>query len=294
MKKKDLEKIDENIEEEKKKKPISIFGISLSRIFAYFILYSVIGFVLETIFAFIMDGVIESRQSFLYGPFCAIYGVGAVIIIVGLQKIKKNNITLFLGGIFFGAIVEYLISLLGEMVFHVKWWDYSNLPFNINGRICLMYSIVWGFLSVFLLKQFNPKIDKFINKLLIKYSKKDFKISVAIIMIFMFIDWLVSSFALQMFFTRIIDSQNIPIQSDEKYVQTCRDLYKNESVHNFVDFLWNDKVMLKTFPNLRVTTEHGAVIYVSNLYPDTKTYYIKLFEPKFFERIERELMHKKE
>lgn len=293
MKKKDLEKIDENIEE-KKKKPISIFGISLSRIFAYFILYSVIGFVLETIFAFIMDGVIESRQSFLYGPFCAIYGVGAVMIIVGLQKIKKNNVTLFLGGIFFGAIVEYLISLLGEMVFHVKWWDYSNLPFNINGRICLMYSIVWGFLSVFLLKHFNPKIDKFINKLLIKYSKKDFKISVAIIMIFMFIDWLVSSFALQMFFTRIIDSQNIPIQSDEKYVQTCRDLYENESVHNFVDFLWNDKVMLKTFPNLRVTTEHGAVIYVSNLYPDTKTYYIKLFEPKFFERIERELMHKKE
>ena len=292
MKKKDLEKIDENIEE-KKKKPISIFGISLSRIFAYFILYSVIGFVLETIFAFIMDGVIESRQSFLYGPFCAIYGVGAVMIIVGLQKIKKNNVTLFLGGIFFGAIVEYLISLLGEMVFHVKWWDYSNLPFNINGRICLMYSIVWGFLSVFLLKHFNPKIDKFINKLLIKYSKKDFKISVAIIMIFMFIDWLVSSFALQMFFTRIIDSQNIPIQSDEKYVQTCRDLYENESVHNFVDFLWNDKVMLKTFPNLRVTTEHGAVIYVSNLYPDTKTYYIKLFEPKFFERIERELMHKK-
>lgn len=293
MKKKDLEKIDENIEE-KKKKPISIFGISLSRIFAYFILYSVIGFVLETIFAFIMDGVIESRQSFLYGPFCAIYGVGAVMIIVGLQKIKKNNVTLFLGGIFFGAIVEYLISLLGEMVFHVKWWDYSNLPFNINGRICLMYSIVWGFLSVFLLKHFNPKIDKFINKLLIKYSKKDFKISVAIIMIFMFIDWLVSSFALQMFFTRIIDSQNIPIQSDEKYVQTCRDLYKNESVHDFVDFLWNDKVMLKTFPNLRVTTEHGAVIYVSNLYPDTKTYYIKLFEPKFFERIERELMNKKE
>ena len=283
---------DENIEKNNNKKPFSIFGISISRIFAYFIVYSVLGFILETLFAFVIAGVIESRQSFLYGPFCAIYGVGAVMMIVGLQKLKKNNWKLFLGGIFFGAIVEYLISLIREMVFHVKWWDYSNLPFNINGRICLTYSIVWGFLSVFLLKYFNPKIDNIINKLLVTFSKKDFKIAVSIIMVFMFIDWIISSFALQMFFTRIIDNQNIPIKSDEKYVQTCRNLYENEFIHNFIDTFWNDKVMLKTFPNLRVTTEHGAVIYVSNLYPETKTYYIKLFEPKLFGKIESELIHK--
>ena len=67
-------------------------------------------------------GVIESRKSFLYGPFCGIYGIGAVIMILGLQRFNKNNYSLFFGGFLIGSVVEYIISWIGEMIFHVVWW----------------------------------------------------------------------------------------------------------------------------------------------------------------------------
>ena len=99
------EKISENkdivIDEEtkntkkQKKKEFTIFGFTIIRLLAYFIIYSIIGFIIETIFGLLTKGVIESRKSFLYGPFCGIYGLGAVIMIIGLQKFKKNNYTLF-------------------------------------------------------------------------------------------------------------------------------------------------------------------------------------------------------
>ena len=73
---------------------------TLIQILAYFIIYSIIGFIIETIFGLLTKGVLESRKSFLYGPFCGIYGVGAVVMIVGLQHLKKNNYTLFARWIF--------------------------------------------------------------------------------------------------------------------------------------------------------------------------------------------------
>lgn len=79
-------------------KKVKIAGISIWRILAYFIIYSFIGFLIETIYAFVVYGVIESRQSFLYGPFCSIYGVGAVVMICALQKVKDKTHTLFAGG----------------------------------------------------------------------------------------------------------------------------------------------------------------------------------------------------
>ena len=121
--------------EENKKKGFTIAGISIWRLLAYFIIYSAVGWFLETCFGLLTKGVIESRKSFLYGPFCGIYGVGAVIMILGLQRFNKNNYSLFFGGFLIGSVVEYVISWIGEMIFHVVWWDYSDMAFNINGRI---------------------------------------------------------------------------------------------------------------------------------------------------------------
>lgn len=86
------------MEETKKKEHIKICGISIWRILAYFVVYSVAGFIIETIFGILTKGVLESRKSFLYGPFCSIYGLGAVLMILPLQKYKKNNYTLFFAG----------------------------------------------------------------------------------------------------------------------------------------------------------------------------------------------------
>lgn len=273
---------------EKAKKEFTIWGITVGRILAYFVLYSILGFLVETVFAFLAEGVIESRKSFLYGPFCAIYGVGAVAMIVGLQKCQKNNITLFLGGFILGSIVEYLISLLGELVFHVKWWDYSNMAFNLQGRICLTFSIAWGVLGVVLLKIINPRMDKVIDKIPPKFLKT----ASIVIVVFMFIDWMISSFAMQMFFTRIVDEHHIELKDGQEYIEVCRDLYEIEWVSNMVNTFWNNETMIKTFPNLRVTTKHGAVIYVSNLYKDIKPYYLKVFEPISLDKFEFSLTQK--
>lgn len=128
------------MEQKIEKKKFTILGIDLWEILAYFIIYSIAGFFIETMFALVRYGVLESRQSFLYGPFCSIYGVGAVVMIIFLQYFMKNRFSLFVGGFFIGSITEYLISWIGECILHVKWWDYSNMPLNINGRICIYYS----------------------------------------------------------------------------------------------------------------------------------------------------------
>ena len=145
---------------EKAKKKFTILGMSIWRVLAYFIIYSILGYLIETLFGLVTKGVIESRQSFLYGPFCAIYGLGAVIMIGLLQYFNKNNFSLFFGGFLIGSVVEYLVSLFGEMMLHVKWWDYSNMPLNINGRICVYFSIFWGILAIFLMTYINKKVDK--------------------------------------------------------------------------------------------------------------------------------------
>ena len=288
--KESLEKVEEDVENANKiaKKGFNIFGITIWQMFAYFILYSFFGYIVETTFAFLAEGVIESRQSFLYGPFCAIYGLGAVVMIVGLQKCKKNNITLFLGGLILGAITEYLVSLIGELVFNVKWWDYSDMPFNIQGRICATYSIAWGASGVVLVRYINPKVDRLVNKI----SMKNLKVATSIIMIFLLFDWVISSFALQMFNVRMADTHHIEIQTKESYMEFGRNIYKNEIAKKIIDTLWSDKTMIRTFPNLRVTTKNGAVIYVSNLYKDIQPYYVKVFEPVLFDLREEKMMHK--
>ena len=136
--------------ENNKAKKVTICGYSLWRICAYFIVYSFLGYIIETLFGILTKGVIESRQSFLYGPFCCIYGLGAICLICIPKKLKGNNVYLFIAGLVIGSAVEYIVSWAGEYIFHIKWWDYSDLPFNINGRICLLSSIFWGALTLLL------------------------------------------------------------------------------------------------------------------------------------------------
>lgn len=116
------------------KKKLKIFGISIWTILTYFIFYSIIGYVIESIFGIITKGVWESRQSFLYGPFCSIYGLGAVFIIVFSQYFKKNNFTLLIGGYIIGTFTEYIISFLLEIFLQTTWWDYSDRILNINRK----------------------------------------------------------------------------------------------------------------------------------------------------------------
>ena len=262
-------------QKKRKKKKFTMFGFSIIRLLAYFVIFSILGLIIETLYGLVTKGVIESRKSFLYGPFCAIYGVGAVVMILGLQKFKKNNYTLFWGGFLIGSFVEYIVSWIGEMVFHVKWWDYSNLPFNINGRICIWFSLFWGILAIYLMTYIHPKIDKFLDK----FNPKILTIIVVTFTIIMFLDWCISSFALKIFFTRLVNNYNLELQDVSTYQEKYTKIYENETLKPIFDTLFSDEIMVKTFPNLKVTTKEGKVILVRDILKDIQPYYFRVFTP---------------
>ncbi len=270
------EKIKEEKTNNKAKKSFTILGISIWRIFAYFIIYSFLGYVIETIFGIVTKGVWESRQSFLYGPFCAVYGVGAVIMVVLLHKYIKKYNTLFVAGFIIGSIVEYLVSLIGEMILHVKWWDYSNMPLNIEGRICFYYSIFWGFLAIYLICSVNPKVDKLINWIKSKISIKALKILTSTTIVALFIDCIVTGIAVNFFLVRMKVENNLNVPEKESIVELYNEVYSNEKLSKFIYKYFSDKKVLRTFPNLKVQDIDGNIIYMDSLLPDIQPYYFKV------------------
>lgn len=274
---KEMKKINSDTEVKKKsKKKFTIFGFTIIRILAYFIIYSILGFIIETVFGLMTKGVIESRKSFLYGPFCGIYGVGAVIMIIGLQKFKKNNYTLFAGGFIIGSLIEYVISFIGEWFFHIKWWDYSDMPFNINGRICVWFSLFWGILAIYLMSHIHPKVDNLLEKV----SPKILRNVTIILTIAIFLDFLITCFALKMFYVRLVNHYDLDIQGVDEYIEEYTSLYENPEVKKFVDTHFSDEKMLKTFPNIKVTKKDGNIIWICDILKNIQPYYFRIFTPK--------------
>lgn len=269
-------KMDERKKELKnEKKKFTILGISIWKILTYFIIYSVAGYIIETLFGIATKGTWESRQSFLYGPFCCIYGLGAVVMIIFLQYFNKNNNTLFWGGFLVGSITEYLISFFGEKIFHVIWWDYSNMPLNINGRICFFFSLFWGFLAIYFMSYVNPRIDRILEWFKKKIPVSYLKTIVAIIIVLLLLDFLVSSFAMGMFYLRMIHEHNIPVENKDKMEEMYEKAYQNESLSKFVRTVFSDRKMIRTFPNLKANDPEGNILYFSNYLPEIQPYYYK-------------------
>lgn len=258
-----------------KKRKFTIMGLSIWRILAYFIIYSVVGYIIETIFGIITKGVWESRQSFLYGPFCAIYGFGAAIMIMFLHKYSKNYTRLFIGGFIVGSIVEYLVSWIGEMLLGVKWWDYSDMPLNINGRICVYFSIFWGFLALYLIASFNPRIDKLIDWIKSKLSVKALKTLTITVTIALLIDCIATGVALSFFLVRMVYKNDLNVTNKDFIIQKYYDIYSDENASEFIYKHWGDKKMLRTFPNLKVQDVNGNMIYMDSLLSDIQPYYYK-------------------
>ena len=159
----------------------------------YFILFSFIGWIIETIYHF-AKGIFVNR-GFLTGPFCIIYGFSTLIILKLDEKLKIKNkilkaIVLWITIFITCSAFEYLTSYLIEMLFGIRLWDYSGLSYNINGRVRLITSVAWSNCGVVLIYLFKPFIDKIYLKLLNR-KEKLFNI-IHIILWLMFIDWIIS------------------------------------------------------------------------------------------------------
>ena len=260
----------DNTKEDKKGK---IFGIDIWKFFAYFIIFCIAGFLLETVYAFVTKGTVESRKGFMYGPFCPIYGVGGVIMFVFLQYFKKNNLTLFFGGALIGSIVEYLVSFVAEHAFNVKWWDYSYMKFHINGRICLIYSIFWGLLAIPFMKIICVYVEEFIQRVEKRCGSIRFKKVIATFMVLLLIDGLVTVFALRIFSDRLVYMNDIDVADKDAVILEYKKLLSNERVSNVTKKLFSNEKMLRTFPNL--TKKDGTTVYVSSLVTSITPYYYK-------------------
>lgn len=254
---------EKNIEKQiSKKVKRNLFDYSFWQILEYFIIYSVLGCIIETLYGLLTKGVLESRQSMLYGPFCCIYGLGAICLLCIPKSAKKNNWTLFFAGFVIGSVVEYIVSWIGEVVFNIKWWDYSNFPLNINGRICVYFSIFWGILTICLNKVINPTVDKVLSKVPVKVLL----ILTVIIIVFMAFDFIISSFALKMFETRIIYNYNLDVQGEEDYYEKYLSIYQNNpELKEFVDKVFSDEKMLKTFPNIKFKLQDGSILLIRDI-----------------------------
>lgn len=122
-----------------------------------FFAYAFLGWCTEVSFAALTSGRFVNR-GFLNGPVCPIYGVGVVIVLFFLDPLRKNTFLLFVGSVLLTSLLEWLTGFVLEKIFHQRWWDYSNEPFNLGGYICLRFSITWGLACLIVVDIIHPSI----------------------------------------------------------------------------------------------------------------------------------------
>ena len=130
----------------------------------YFFFYAFLGWIMEVIYALFIHGHFVNR-GFLFGPICPIYGFGAIILIMTTKKLYKKPVLKFIIATVSFTVFEYLVSLILEMLFGLRWWDYSNDFLNIQGRVSLLYSIFWGAIGVIVLEKIHPFIQNILQNI---------------------------------------------------------------------------------------------------------------------------------
>lgn len=133
----------------------------------YFFIYAFLGWFMETLYAIYELGHFTKR-GFLFGPICPIYGYGALILLIFLRKYKKNSLKLFFSSIVVFSALEYFVSFALEGAFKTYWWDYTNEFFNLNGRISILFSFVWGVAAILFINHIHPFVKKQLNKRITK------------------------------------------------------------------------------------------------------------------------------
>ncbi|AJA46258.1 hypothetical protein CPAST_c01580 [Clostridium pasteurianum DSM 525 = ATCC 6013] len=131
------------------------FYAQFHHIFFYFLIYSFLGWCAEIIYAAKIKGEFVNR-GFLNGPFCPVYGFGAISLLAISKSFQNNIIFLILLSLFLPSFVEYITGFILEKLFNTKWWDYSDTIFNLQGRICIKFSTIWFLVSLIILTFIQP------------------------------------------------------------------------------------------------------------------------------------------
>lgn len=144
---------------------IAIYELPFWSAFLIFILFSFIGWICEVIYVGVTSAHKFVNRGFLHGPICPVYGFGGVVILMLPPSLYATWIPLFLASMILCTTVEYFVSWLMEKLFHTRWWDYSHYKIQLNGRICLLNSILFGFLGVVVIHFVYPLMTDLLNSL---------------------------------------------------------------------------------------------------------------------------------
>ena len=140
-----------------------IYELPFRQAFLIFIMFSVVGWISEVLYVGIFHEHKFVNRGFLYGPLCPVYGCGGVVILILPPFLYETWIPLFFASMILCTIVEYFVSWVMEKLFHARWWDYSHYKFNIKGRVCLLNSVLFGFLGLGVIRFVYPHMLNFLD-----------------------------------------------------------------------------------------------------------------------------------
>ena len=200
---------------QKKPEKSTVFaaGCGFHKLFWLFLIGAFLGDVVETIFCRVTAGVWMSRSSVVWGPFSIVWGLAMALASLLLHRYRdRSDSFLFLTGTFLGGAYEYLCSVFTELVFGVVFWDYSHIPFNLAGRVNLLYCFFWGIAAVVWVRWCYPKLSGLIERIPRKWGRP----LTWVLVVFFVLDITVSALALGRLETR---SQGLPPQNGvEEYL----------------------------------------------------------------------------
>ena len=130
-----------------------------------FLIYSFGGCILEILYCGLLNLRLESRKCMLLSMLCPVYGIGALSVIWTTAPFQKSKIAVFLVGAIAATLAEYVTDFFYKEILHVEFWNYSKQFLNINGRVCLLYTAIWGVLSLALVYWVHPRVSVLVSKI---------------------------------------------------------------------------------------------------------------------------------
>lgn len=203
-------------------------GCGFHKLVWLFFISAFLGDMIETVFCLITSGVLMSRSSVVYGPFSIVWGLGVVVLSIMLHRYQdREDRYIFLFGTAMGGVYEYICSVFTELAFGTVFWDYSGIPFNLGGRINLLYCFFWGFASVVWIKLIYPRLSRLIEKI----PQKAGTVMTWCIVAFMSANILISGSALI------------------RYSERAADLPPANALGQYLDIRFPDERMERIYPN---------------------------------------------
>lgn len=214
-----------------------VINISYSSLFWLFLFGSIAGYFLEGFWNILRKGEWERHSATVYGPFCIIYGFGAVAIyLLSVYMRGKNMLFQFVVYCVTGTVLEYICCVFEEVVFSARTWNYSKQRLNIGGKISVLMTVIWGLLGLTLMHVVFPLLDR----LLARMTGKFWNLACLILTVIVVADLAFSAAALMRWKERV--TANLPPRN---------------SVERFLDKSYGDEAMQEYYPNMKFFTKES-------------------------------------